>query len=875
MSWINRLRNTLRDRKISAEIDDELEFHVDTRLDHNRRLGLSERDARDEARRHLGNPTRQREEMRDARVLGWLDETLKDLTFGARIFKRHFALSALAVLTLSMGIGANAAIYSVVRAVWLRPLPFPAADRLVVVLDGRRGGRASAPPTVPEALELRRAARTLDAVSFYDTRDFQVTGGVEPERVIGARVDPALLPMLGVQPAIGRVFANEDAEESAVLSDGLWRRNFGADPAVVGRRIELSGIPFRIVGVLGADRSLNELLSAPVDLYVPYPRSPDYTSRSGEYAGVRRVTTVARIAPNASREAALAEVSAIAAGFVKQYPATYRPPAAAPSQTFVMSLEPLQESLTRGGRSMVALLAVVVALLLLTACLNTAQFLLVQSLEREGEVALRAVLGAGRVRLVRQFVVETLLITATGGALGVLQAVWLTPLLKAIVDTRARTIIGVELDSHVVLFMLGLTVVTSVVCSLVPVLRLSGADLSHTIERHGATGRRARSRQWFIAGEVAISVVLLAGAALLLRSLRELGRAQGGFSAQGVYVLRMRGLAGGPASGELYAQYTEQIKTLPAIDAVAVTSSTLPGRPGMRFTMPGASPIPAGVPQETSYQIVSGTYFTALGIPLEAGRVFTDEDRSGRPPVAVINREMADRFWPGRSPLGQTIRAGDGPRDATMTIVGIVGNVRPPLQNGDVPQMYVSYRQQSEANIAFLIRMRGGAPLPVAEIKHAIRSVDRRQAVFGITTLEEQLAGATASQRTMARLLGSFAALAVVMSLAGLYIVVSYVASRRSTEVAIRRAIGATDRDVLLSLAGPTLRWSLVGLTMGVAGAFGGSRGLQSALAGIGGLDPTFMTVISAIYVAVVIGVLLAATLRAVRAEPMATLRLG
>ena len=372
-----------------------------------------------------------------------------------------------------------------------------------------------------------------------------------------------------------------------------------------------------------------------------------------------------------------------------------------------------------------------------------------------------------------------------------------------------------------------------------------------------------------------MSVVLLVGAGLLIRSLYTLQRAQGGFSPDHVSVLRIRGMGAGGALGDTYARYLEGMAVVPDVAAVAVASSVLPGRPGTRFTIPGqASDVAAETRQQSSYHIVSGGYFGTLGIPLEQGRVFTDDDRNGHPPVAIINREMAERFWPGDNPLGRQIRAGEGPRDATMTIVGIVGNVRPPFQAGDEPQLYVSYRQQSEPNMALLVRTRAGGPLPLSAIKQAIWSVDSRQAVFGVATMGEVLAQATSNQRAVAALITGLAMLALAMSVSGVYTVVTYLASRRVKEIAVRRAIGATSRDVLWALAGPTLGWSSAGLIVGVAGAITGSGVLRAAVTGVLPLDAPLIAVVAGLYLAVVILAIAAAARGALRIEPVVALRM-
>jgi predicted permease len=878
MSWIGRLRNRWRERDLAEEFDDELRFHLDARIEANRRRGLSPADAELEARRHMGSLTRAKDGMRDARVVTWLDGVGGDLRHGVRVLGRQPLLACLVVLTLSLGIGANAAIFSVFEAVLLRPLPFAEPDRLVLLFDGQRGERGLTSPTIPELLDVRAATRTLTGVAYFDTRDFQIAGGDEPQRVIGARVDPSLLPMLGVRAERGRLFEQADRATVSspsdativVLSNGLWRRNFGADPAVVGRTLTLNGASHEIVGVLPETFGFEYLGAATVDLYLPYPASPAYTTRGGEFANVRRVNAIARLAPGVPIDAAIAELGGLAGRMAAAHPEVYQSRGGAVS-SFFMSAMPLRESLTERSRPILVMLLGAVGLLLLIACVNTAQFLLAQAIDREPEVAVRAALGAGRWRLMRQFIAEALLVSLAGGVIGVVQAAWLARTLSGLVP-RGTVVIGeVGLQGSALLFLGATTLVTAVCCAMVPALRFSRVDLARGFDTRGARRGRGRLREILIGAEVAMSVVMLASAGLLLQSLFELRRAQGGFSTDRVSVMRVRGIA--QQRGEVFARYVEGIAGVGGVEAVGAANGVLPGRPAVNFSIVGSATAPtAEARQHSSYQIVSGGYFSVMGIPLVSGRVFTNDDTVGRPPVAIVNRELADRYFPDGA-VGRQIRSGEGPRAATMTIVGVVGNVRAPFQVGDVPQLYTSYRQQGEPNMALVVRTVPGTPLPLAQIKRAIWSVDARQAVFGVSSLEEQVALATASQRALAILIGGFAMLAVGISLSGIYAVVTYLISRRVKEIAVRRAIGATASDVVRSLAMPTLRWTAVGLAAGGIGAVAGTRLLRAAVTGVLPLQPSLMSLVTASYFVVVLAVIAVASRGALRIDPAAALR--
>ena len=879
MSWISRLCNRWRERDLAEEFDDELRFHLQARVEANRRRGLTPADAEVEARRHLGNMTRAKEEMREARVATWLDGLGGDLRYGVRVLRRQPLLTCLVVLTLSLGIGANAAIFSVFEAVLLRPLPFSEPDRLVRLVDGNGGEPSVVNPTIPELVDVRATSRTLGGVAYFDTRDFQMAGGDEPQRVIGARVDPSLLSMLGVRPERGRLFDQADRTMASspsdatvvVLSNGLWRRSFGADPDVVGRTLTVNGASHEIVGILPETFGFEYLGAASVELYLPYPASPAYTSRAGEFANVRRVNAVARLAPGTTVDAAIAELGGLASAMAAAHPNLYRSRGVGSHGGFLMSAIPLRESLTAHSRPILLMLLAAVALLLLIACVNAAQFLLAQAIDREPEVAVRAALGARRGRLLRQFVAEALLLTGAGGLVGVAQAAWLSRTLSGLVP-RGTVVVGeVGLDGTVLLFLTATTILSAASCTIVPALRFSRVDLARGFGTRGASQNRGRLRATFIAAEVAMSVVMLASAGLLLQSLHELQRAQGGFSADRVSVLRVRGFA--QQVGDVFARYVDGISSVSGVEAVGAASGVLPTRPNVTFSVLGtAEDASSEARQQSSYQIVSGGYFSVMGIPLLAGRVFTNDDTTGKPPVAIVNRELADRYFRSVA-VGRLIRSGEGPRAATMTIVGVVGNVRAPFQIGDEPQLYVSYQQQGEPNMALVVRTALHTPLPLAQIKQAIWSVDSRQAVFGVGSLAEQVALATASQRALTILIGGFAILAVGISLSGIYAVVTYLVSRRFKEIAVRRALGATASDVVRSLGVPTLRWTAVGLAVGAIGAFSGARLLRAAITGVLPLQPSLMSAVTASYFVVVVVVIAVASRGALRIDPAAALR--
>jgi predicted permease len=576
-----------------------------------------------------------------------------------------------------------------------------------------------------------------------------------------------------------------------------------------------------------------------------------------------------------SLDAAASDLASVSARLTEQHPELYSAKGA-PTGPFKMSAEPLRESVTRGNRLLAGILQGAVILLLLIACANAAQFLLAHAIERQPEAALRRALGATRADLVRQFLTETLILGGAATVLGVLEAFWLVRVLATLLPAGTRVIGDISVDMTVLGFTAGVAIVAVALCGLLPGMQFSRVRTPRQFDTRSSTPSRKRTRQIFVAVEVALSLVLLVQAGVLLESLLVLQRDQSGFMADDVTVVRMRGMGnGGPELGEQYERYLDRLSAVPNVKAAAFASSVLPGRPGAPFTIIGRpQSAMTRSTQVASWQIVSGDYFSALGIPLRDGRTFDSTDRSGRPPAAIVNEKLAHDWFPGERAIGQQIRSGIGPRDATMTIVGVVGDVRPMFQAGDVPQIYVSYLQQSEPNIVLLLRASTGAALPLDAVKQAIWSVESRQALFGIRSLDDTLSQSLQRQRSTSALVGGFAVMALLISVAGIGIGISYATSRRVKEIAVRRAIGAANRDVLWLLAGQTLRWSIVGLGVGIGGAMLAGRALRSAVNGLVPIDVTLAAVIALGYLLVVTIATLIPASRALAIDPAAALRM-
>jgi putative ABC transport system permease protein len=888
MSRASRFFNLFRRRALDRELDEELTFHVEMLIDKYTKQGLTRDEAERRARRHAGNTLLAKEDMREVHIMMWIDSLARDLVYGARMFLRQPGTSFLAVVTLSLGIGANTVIYSLLHAALIRPLPFPSPDRLVAVVDNFvTQNQVDISPTVPETLDVRAASRTLDPVSFYDTRDVQINGGTEPVRAISARIEADFLRTLGVQPALGRIFSAGDHEQGrdrvVILSDAFWRRNFGADPNVIDRAIIVNAAPHTVVGVLPPGVNFDYFTAEPIELYVPYPMTPDYTSRTGSFSSVRRVIAIARVRDTATIEQADAELRTIGQRLKGDHPQLYRRGSDGQDLGFTMGATPLRRLvLGRGARTAVLVLFAAVGLVLLIACANTAQFLMARAIERRPEVVVRSALGASTGRLMRQFLTEAFLFAAVATALGVLQASALVGVLRALIGSPSPLIGQLGLNVQVILFTVLVTVLVTVMSGLFPALhlvrqRVIAGDASRLT---GTT--RSRTRHAMIAAQVAASVVLLVAALLVATGLRQLQDTPTGYEPDGVTMMRLRA-AGRPdprGTGGGYQQYLQALSSVPGLSYAAIADGPLQGFAGTEFSIVGRADDAATLSlQRAGWAIVSPDYFTLLGIPLRAGRTFTDSDSVDAPQVIVINDVMARRFWLDQNPIGQQIKSGTGPRLRVATIVGVVGDVRPTHRLEVPPQIYTSYLQQSEPNATLLVKTAAGQGAPIDAIKQAIRAVVPEQAIFDIRPLTNVIAQSTNTPRLMTQLLGSFAGLAVALAMLGVYTVVSYVTARRTREVALRRAIGATPNDVLRLLGVPTLGWTAAGIAIGIVAAAWLTRLVPSVANSFGlpeeslRLDPPIIVAAMILYAIIVCVAVLAPAARALRVQPGIILR--
>jgi putative ABC transport system permease protein len=845
-----------RDRDLAAELDSHLQLHIDDNL----RAGMTPEAARRAALIRLGGVEATKDQYRDRRGIPALATLGQDLRYGARILRKHPGFTAAAVTTMALGIGANSAMFTVIHAVLLRPLPYPDSGRLVsaVQLHAKFGPEWA---TWPDYTDWRDQTTRLQGLGGAWQVTYNLTGVDEPERLSGAAVTASLFPVLGVSSSLGRVFSQRADENplSVVLAHSLWRRRFAADRNVIGRTIDLNGRPHTVIGVMPEGFAF----PPEAELWVPFDSSGPGLDR-----GYHLLNVVGRLKAGATVDQVQTELGAVAARSAREYPTTNR--------DWGVQVSSLLDGAVSSTRPMLLILAGAIGCVLLIACANVAALLMSRAAARTYELTLRAALGASRGRIARQLLTESLMLALCGGIAGLALAAWaVNPLLALTTLPRSAE---VSLDLTVLLFTLLVSLITGVGFGLAPALMLSRSAQSPTpgVRVSVPTGSL---RPALVALEVAIAVVLLAGAGLLIRSFHRLQQVDTGFSADRVLTMRFfLPRATYPADRAIrhYQQMIERVSGLPDVEAAAVVShfpfSGLSA--GAVFRIPGRPTAAAGegANLNAEFRSASPGYFRAMGIPLLLGRAFTEADAADAPFVAIVNRAMADRFFPGQNPLDQSVQI-LGPRP--RRIVGVVQNIRHRgLDSVLAPEIYVPHAQYPSGGMFLAVRARSGDPARLAgSVRAEVRALDRDLPISGIRTSQELLDGSLSRRRFSLVLLTTFASTALALAIIGVYGVLSFAVAQRTREIGIRLALGAGSRDVLRLTLGQGMRPVLAGLLIGILAALGATRVLTGMLYEIQPTDPPTLAGVAV----VLLGAALAATLiparRAARVDPMVTLR--
>ena len=874
MALFRRFLNVFRPARLEREINEELEFHREMRLRRSRERGLSVAEAEMEARRRMGNLSVTKEEMRDARMVQWLASTLQDLRHGLVLLRRDPGVSGLIVLVLALGIGGNAGVFTLLKAAFFDPLPYRDAARLVTVIENNGWI-----PTVSEFLQIRAHTRTLEGIAFAEHRDMQLSGTGEPTRVFAARVTASFFPLLGVSAAQGRTFLEEDNQPgrtpAVLLTDSFWRSRMGSDPGVVGRTLRLDGQAAVVVGVLPGSfhfdyPSLD--IQEPVDIYVSYPLEP-YSSfdRAANGQGVP-VRVLARLRDGVTLEQAQSDLWDTALVLAREntspFPGHPHDPA-----MFAFRTMTLREAIVGEQRSLLWLLLGGVGVLLLIACANTAQLLLARSLRRGREIAVRSALGASRLRLIRQFLLEGLVLACCGGAAGLLLAGWTARLLVRLLPVRSPLLASAHVDARAVGFTLAIAMLSAVVFAIIPALKGSRWMPGPGLSAHATTREGNRWRHAMIAIEVALSVFLLCGAGLVAQNLWKLISAPLGFNPQHVLIMRLMLPFGkreqpDPRAGKALETYVEKIEAMPGVEAAAaITGPPLrPARGGGPVQLVGVAD-PGTM--AWSHQITPD-YFRTLSIPMLAGRTFNVRDAGPKLTVAIVNQAFAGHFGMGPNVVGMQIPDPQGP----ITIVGLVGTVRTErLETRPFAECYYSSLQMSWPNVHLAVRSTLPMGQLLKEVKAAIASVNRDQAVFGVQTMDELIADSVNEPKFEVYLISVFALLAVVMTAAGMYSVISFLVSQRTSEIAIRMALGAGRGAIIRTVLATTSLWVIVGLAGGLYLGLAASQTIRSLTDTEAIGSPAMYALVAMLFLAVTLAAAYVPARRASRLDPAVALR--
>ncbi|MCI0486525.1 MAG: ABC transporter permease [Blastocatellia bacterium] len=810
-----------------------------------------------------------------------MDNFLQDLRYGARALIKNPGFASVAVIALALGIGANTAIFSVVNAVLLRPLPYQNPDQLVMVWETSLARGLERNPASPvNYADWREQKQIFDHIAGWWYPQINLTDDYgEPERVRTIDVTDEFFSVFGVQPLLGRTFLQgedrRDAEPVVVLSYNLWQRRFGGDASIVGKAIRLDGTPYSVIGIMPAGFSFPE----DIEVWRPLGWDPTQHSRNARFFDV-----VARLKPDVTIERAQAEMTALARRFEKEYPQS--------NTDWGVTLVGLHDQIVGRVRPALLVLLGAVGFVLLIACANVANLLLVRAGAREKEVAIRMALGAGRFRLIRQFLTESVLLAMLGGALGLALAFLGGRLLMAInpIDIPRADEAGIDL--RILGFTLAVSLLTGLIFGIVPALQFSRPDLNSTLKeggresRAGSSGRRIRSA--LVVSEIALALMLLVGAGLLLKSFFRLQGVNPGLNPANVLTLNLQlpfsNYSDWRQVSNFYAQLTDRIEALPGVTSADVTGF-LPLESGwrLRFAIPDRPPTPPGEELVAQYHQVSPGYFRTLGIRLLAGRELTDHETADSPGVVIINEAMARRYFPDEDPVGKRLTSSVRsigplarylPATIEYEIVGIAGNVKNDGLGRAVEEaIYFSHRQFPYRSMSLVIRTNASPLSLLGAVRDEIWAMDKALPVSDVKTMEELLADSMAESRFSTLLLGLFAALALVLASVGIYGVLSYSVAQRKHEIGIRMALGAGQGDILKMVVGQGLVLVAIGLVTGAAAAFGVTRLIRTLLYEVSATDTETFVIVSLLLGAVATLASYIPARRATKVDPMVALR--
>jgi predicted permease len=889
-----RLRGLLGHVPVEREVDDEVGFHIEMQTRRYIDAGMPADAARVAAIRRFGDLATVRGEMRDIgleletaqRRTEYWHELKHDLRYAFRLLRSTPLVTAVALFTIALGIGATTAIVSVVHAVLLRSLPYPNVDEVMVIWPryggATAGGNAVAPP---EFADMRDQLRSFASVAAFTRRATNITGecgtsSCEPERAASYVVSANMLDLLGVRPALGRGFRYDEGDQSAervvILSHGLWMRRYGGDASIIGQVLRIGGLQRTVIGVMPADVRFPEaplgFLRDHADLWIPF----NWERSRTEERGNQYLAMIGRVRPAVSLAQASADLEAVAARFRAEWPDRY-----AGKERVQITPVPLREQMLGDATRPLMVLLGAVVLVLLIACVNVANLLLARGATRRKELAIRAALGAGRGRIVRQLLTESVVLAAIGGVLGVALAAWGVRALVQLDPGSIPRLVDARLDGTVLLVSLGIAIATGVLFGLAPALQLSRSQVHEALQDmgRGSTESRGRGRlrRGLVVAEVAMALMVLVGAGLLVRSFSALMRTPTGVNGENVLSFQVSlPRASYDSASKVFAFHRElstRLSALPGVERVGGVHPLPLGGEGWSgsFVVEG-QPVPAGEPTpHAEFSVAMPGYFRTIGISIVEGREFSEQDGPGAPRVAIVDERLAKQMWPNQSPIGKRV---DLTEDIWWTVVGVVGHVRRggPTDDGE-PQIYLPLLQRPEWTLSIVVRTTGDPAMLAGAVRGAVKSIDSALPVAKLQPMRTVMNAVVARPRFNLLVLAIFAVVALVLAAVGLYGVMAYAVAQRGHEIGIRLALGGRPADAMRMVVREGMALVVVGLTLGTMGALALSGAMNGLLFQIDARDPMTYGIIVAVLVTVALIACAVPARRATRIDPIEVMR--
>ncbi len=852
--------------RMLEDLDQAIREHIEIETQDNVERGLSPKEARNAALRKFGNVTLVREDTREVWSFVWVEHLLEDIRFGLRMLRKNPGFTSVAVLTLALGIAANTAIFSVVNGVLLRPLPYPEPERLITIESNQ---------SLPDLDDIHKQSQSFEALGATTMQRLDYTGGAEPIQVFSINCNADLFRALHTQPALGRLLtANDDrygAPGTVVLSHGFWTRQFGADANVIGKSIPLSGNPYTVVGVLPS----NFWISGPVgDVYaslrVVYPAA-------AQARGVHFLSTYLRLKPGVTLAQAQLEMDRIDESLARAYPDF--------NQNRRRRLMPLLEKVVGDSRAALLILFAAVGLVLMIACVNFANLLLARGVARQREIVIRAALGAGSRRLISQMLVESTMLSLAGGAAGILLAQVGIKTLRALAPENLPRLNAIGIDSRVLAFTLGISILTGIVFGLLPGWSAARLNLGEGLRESGRTvaGSRTtlRLRRLLVVSETVLAMLLLVGAGLLVRSFERMQSVSPGFRSDNILTMRLELPAAryeeAAKQRPFRSRLLDSLNSLPGVQAAMISELPMSGDYLTHNLSIEGRPVKLGEEPEVQTRTILGDYFPIMGIPLLRGREFSGQDREDTPVVVVVNEMFVRSFFPNHDPLGARIAWSRDKPGGWKTIIGVVGDVKHfGLDQPEEPAVYDLYSQTDEPWkrwMSLVVRSPRDPGKLTRQVEAQIWALDRGIPPTAVLTMKDVMDASVTPRKFNLMLMMIFAGVALALAVIGIYGVVAYSVTQRTHEIGVRVALGAQQHDIVRLVLGEGSRLAVLGAILGLAAAAALTKFMASLLFGISVHDPLTFLAVAAILVCVAGAACCIPARRAMRVDPMVALR--